>query len=158
MESAPSYSRQCNLYPIIYSDKRFQVSDDYVQYMFICSALNYASNNHPDAVYKQIVQEVVKQQVCPDLMMATKIALHKSDEWAREAEWRLFCTSNDADFQNAKHGYCIKKPTALYLGRRISEINEKVLILIAKEKYIPVYKMQLDDASPSYKMLAEAID
>ena len=90
--------------------------------------------------------------------MVTKISLHKSKEWEREAEWRLFCSSlNDQEFTNAKHGYCIKKPTAIYLGRRIKPINEKILRKLAEEKEIPVYKMKLDDKSATYDMQYECL-
>ena len=96
---------------------------------------------------------ILSSGIYPDISVVTKVSLHKSDEWEREAEWRLFCTSsNDYEFQTSKHSYCIKKPTALFLGRRISDINEKILRSIADSKSIPVHKMKLDDGSPSYDL------
>ena len=55
-------------------------------------------------------------------------------------------------FNNSHHGCCIKRPTGIYLGRRISRTYEKILRLIAKEKDLPVYKMGLDDRSPAYEL------
>ena len=75
--------------------------------------------------------------------MATKIVLHKSNEWAPEKEWRMtfFCLSSG--IQNQEYSFGIKKPVSIYLGRKIRPINQKILLSIAKEKDIPVYKMEL---------------
>ena len=87
------------------------------------------------------------------MSIATKISLHKSIEWEKETEWRMFCTSsNDVEFNNEKHGFCKKKPERIYLGRRISPINEKILVSLAKEKGVPVYKMKLEDESSTYSL------
>lgn len=75
--------------------------------------------------------------------MATKIILHKSNEWAPEKEWRMIYSSLRSDIQNQEYSFGIKKPVAIYLGRRIKPINQKILLSIAKEKAIPVYKMEL---------------
>jgi hypothetical protein len=50
------------------------------------------------------------------------------------------------------------KPSALYLGRRISSIYEKILSDIAKEKGLPIYKMSLDDDSISYDLIPEQVE
>lgn len=146
------YSRECSLFPVIYGEERFKVPTDYVvfllQYRILYTALIQTGLFQSNPSF---ARNYLASGVCPDNLMITKISLHKSNEWEREAEWRLFCTSiNDMAFQNDKHGCCIKKPTALYLGRRIKPINEKILRTIADEKSIPVYKMILDDNSPSY--------
>lgn len=147
-------SRNCTLFPIIYGDERFKVPTEYIQYLLTYRIWQIALINSGYANYMPAVANAKLQSlVCPDMFMATKIALHKSREWEREAEWRLFCTSNDdMEFQNAKHGYIIKKPVAVYLGRRISPVYERLLKELAKDKNIPVYKMQLDDKSPTYKL------
>ncbi len=69
-----------------------------------------------------------------------------------------FCSiTDDPDFVNAEHAYFPKEATAIYLGRRISSIYEKILKDIAKEKNIPVYKMKLNDELPTYKLTYELI-
>jgi hypothetical protein len=90
---------------------------------------------------------------CPDITIGTKIALNKSEEWKFEQEWRLFCTAVDGHQPLGDKHVCItKRPNALYLGRRITKTNEKILTMLAKEKNIPVFKMQLDDNNPSYEL------
>ena len=149
-----NYSRECSLFPVIYSEERFKVPTDYIvfllQYRILYSAIIQIGLSQSDPSF---AKSCLASCSCPDNLMVTKISLHKSKEWERESEWRLFCTSiNDTAFTNDKHGCCIKKPTALYLGRRIKPINEKILRKIADEKLIPVYKMVLDEESPSYAL------
>lgn len=148
-------TRNCFVYPVFYSDQRFQVPTDYIFYLFKHRITNMALlftgvwNNYPI-----FAQQVLSSVICPDLSLATKVSLHKSDEWEKETEWRLFCSSmDDPEFINSRHGCCIKKPSELYLGRHISGINEKILRNLAKEKNIPVHKMRLDDCSPRYDLV-----
>ena len=51
------------------------------------------------------------------------------------------------------HPSAKKKPVALYLGRNISKINEKLLRHIAAEKEIPVYKMEIDQSQRNFMLL-----
>ncbi|MDE7430640.1 MAG: hypothetical protein K2N34_01790, partial [Lachnospiraceae bacterium] len=71
--------------------------------------------------------------------MLSKIAIHKSLEWKPEKEWRLFYTNTNPQSVNEVHSFMHKKPVAVYLGRKISAINEKILKDIAKEKGIECY-------------------
>ncbi len=145
--SPNQFSRECTLFPVIYFDRRYQVPTEYILYLLEYRLYHSAfSNSGLLRTNPAYVNWFLSTGICPDLLMGTKISLHKSDEWEREAEWRLFCTSiNDSAFQQEKHGYCLKRPVGLYLGRRISPINEKILRKIAEEKDIPIYKMVLDD-------------
>lgn len=142
------------LFPVIYSDSRYKVSSDYVLFL-----LKYRLANQVIAhtglwnIDANLTRLLILTIICPDETVATKIALHKSELWKQEAEWRLFVSSTDVEFQNKDAGCCIKKPTAVYLGRRISPMYEKIIRMIAKEKGLPVYKMHLDDASPSYDLI-----
>ena len=141
------------IFPVIYSNRRYKVTSDYVlfllKYRLINQALGHTGLWNIDA---KLSQSLIQSVICPDETVTTKIALHKSVLWKQEAEWRLFISSSDVEFQNKNVGCCIKKPTAVYLGRRISPLNEKVIRMLAKEKGLSVYKMQLDDASPSYDL------
>ena len=89
--------------------------------------------------------------------MSSKVALYKSTEWRQEKEWRLFCTSEDPNFGLEPHSYIRKSPTALYLGRNIKPINEKLLITIAHEQQIPIYKMILPENSQKYKLVPKLL-
>ncbi len=146
-------TRNSYIYPVIYSNKRYELPLSYAQFLIRYCSINTllvtkgVYNTNPELAY------YLSSGICPDVTVPTKAALYKSKEWEQEEEWRLFCTSNDdQDFQTSKHGACIKKPTGLYLGRRISSINEKMLKILAHEKGIPVYKMELDDRVPTYEL------
>ena len=89
--------------------------------------------------------------------MSSKIALYKSNEWKAEREWRLFCTSTHPEFQFEKHPCIVKKPNALYLGKNISSIHEKILTDIAKEKKIKIFKMSIDNSNSKYRFRAQEI-
>lgn len=147
-------SRSCSIYPIIYQPERFLVASSFIEYLieyqlFFKNGLIHRKMEDSATIQNQINSFLS----CPDLFMTTKIALHKSEEWKFEQEWRLFCNSDDVAFQRASKGYFVKKPTALYLGRRISEVNEKFLTILGDEKGIPIYKMELNDSSPSYDLI-----
>lgn len=139
---------KCDIYPIIYSDLKYTVPIEYIVYLLQNKLL--CSMNIPNYILPFLLP-------CQDITVPTKIALHKSMDWASEKEWRIFCTSNDIEFQNKSSICFIKKPTAIYLGRRISGINEIILKNIAADKNIPVYKMELNDSSPTYKLRAKSI-
>ncbi len=132
-----------NLFPVLYNDERFKVSNEYIQFLL---KRGFFTNVIPQDILQQIVP-------CPDKSMITKIALQKSSEWSYEKEWRIIYTRNDIQFQNNKSVSFEAIPIAVYLGRRISYINERLLRDIANEKKIPVFKMYMDDKSPTYKLI-----
>ena len=142
----------CLLYPVVYSNQRLEMPYDYLTYLLWNNLLNRAGL--VSAMGAEI-RKLIPSLSCPDNMLATKIVMNKSDVWCYEKEWRLMLSN--VDFKNNKHHPATKKPTGVYLGRRISPINEKLLCLLAKEKAIPVYKMQLDDSSPTYELAYQKI-
>ena len=118
--------------------------------MFYENAITSGSYASLEAVRAHI-DSVLK---CPDIFISTKIALHKSLEWQFEKEWRLFCNAVDnTNPKQAPSGCIIKRPKAVYLGRRVSEVNEKIIRGLAQEKDIPVFKIELDDNSPTYELI-----
>lgn len=143
-----------NLYPMIYKKERYQVPSVFINYMmqyrlFYEIAINsglYSDN-------KMISTSINNVLKCPDNLVSTKVALYKSVEWQFEKEWRLFCNAMDDDsFNQSMHCCIVMKPTAVYLGRRVSALNEKIMRMLANEKDIPVYKMELDDNNPTYDL------
>lgn len=126
-----------NLFPVVYSDERFDATE-YISWLWQQKMFHEINGFTEDqkALFKKLFP-------CPDDFMATKIILHKSNEWAPEKEWRMIYSSLRSDIQNQEYSFGIKKPVAIYLGRRIKPINQKILLSIAKEKAIPVYKMEL---------------
>lgn len=144
--------KNCSIYPIIYGKERFKVPTNYIQFLLYSRLMSICLDkmglsNHP------IKNLLLSCNVCPDITVPTKIALHKSSEWKYEKEWRLFYPScGEQNYFLTKHEFFIKAPVAIYLGRRISHIYEKILKDIAKEKNIPVYKMYLNDEKATYKL------
>ena len=142
--------KYCSLFPIIYENKRYDATD-YVSYMLKYALVVNAAQANGYMVSQQFVNTVMP---CPDTFMGTKIALHKSMEWSPEREWRLFCSSFNPAFNKEDHSFVQKRPIAIYLGRRISSINEKIIKDIAREKGVPVYKMQMKEQSGRYGLYA----
>lgn len=138
----------CNIFPMIYNNMKYKVPTEYIVYLLQNKLLR--SMNIPNHILPNLL-------LCQDITVPTKIALHKSMDWASEKEWRIFCTSNDVEFQSKPSSSFLKKPKAIYLGRRISTINERILKNIASEKKIPIYKMELNDSSPTYKLRSKSI-
>ncbi len=141
------YPMQCYIYPMIYKNKRYDATE-FAIYMFqywllsdILCKCGFINNS-------QWINTVMP---CPDNSMLSKIAIHKSSDWKPEKEWRLFCSNNRPNFFNEAHSYVNKNSVAVYLGRKISSINEKLLKDIAREKGIECYKMELNK-SQIYKL------
>lgn len=93
---------------------------------------------------------------CPDLFSHTKVMLHKAKAWEHEQEWRLSFSSNSIEMNQKEHPWIKKVPTAIYLGRNISSIHEKILCNIASAKKIPIYKMTINVDDSSYKLHPKA--
>jgi len=92
----------------------------------------------------------------PDLFMGVKLALNKSTEWKSEKEWRLFLL--DGSFDSLAPYISVKyKPSAVYIGRKISDINEKIITTIARSKGIPAFKMEIDPNSRNFKLVYKQI-
>ena len=144
-----------SLYPMIYREERYKVPTVFINYLMqYRQYFENAVNSGSYASAEDIRSHLDNSLKCPDNLMSTKIALYKSLEWQYEKEWRVFCNAvDDVLFNQSSHGCIIKKPTAVYLGRRVSEVNEKILRMLAQEKGIPVYKMRLDDNSATYELV-----
>ena len=118
-----------NLYPIIYSRKRYDATE-FVDY--------YIGRSYGMSMKLY------------DGLFFNKAALYKSPQWNYEKEWRLFLGK-----KNAYNQPCLMvelKPVAIYYGNDISLINKKILSDMAKEKGIKEYQMYLDVESDEYSM------
>lgn len=121
----------CNIYPVVYDGQRYDATD-YLAW-FIAKGLGVPIKN-------------------PDTFAASKCLLYKSPQWSYEREWRLIVNRLN-DFQN-KTPVCIynMRPKAIYYGMDISSINKKLLHMIAKEKGIAEYQMDIEAKSFNYSM------
>lgn len=137
-----------NLFPVIYDNKRLDTTE-YAAYLFQIKILSAVVQNVGFIYDPAWINAVVP---CPDEFMATKLAIKKSTDWKAEKEWRLFYTTSNMMLAREKFSYIIQKPSGVYLGRKISKINQKIIVDIAKEKGIPVYKMDFNENSRNYKL------
>ncbi|MBE6099307.1 MAG: DUF2971 domain-containing protein [Anaerovibrio sp.] len=142
-----------NLFPVIYDNNRLDTTE-YVWFLFLRTLMSRVANTKGVVIPTQWFDSNFP---CPDEFMSTKLALVKSKEWKPEKEWRMFLVSENPGLNNEKFSQVICKPRAVYLGRKISELNEKIILDIAKEKNIPAYKMVFNDRSRNYQLKARKI-
>lgn len=108
-----------NLYPVIYSDKRFD-------------ATKWVGTQISADLQKEMNWEpTMKNHV--DILFWNKASLYKSLHWEYEKEWRLNCFLS-SNMQSATLCVSAKPPKAIYYGSNISEINKKLLRLLVKQK------------------------
>ena len=121
----------CKIYPVVYDKQRYDATDFLA--WFIAKGLGVPIKNS-------------------DTFAASKCLLFKSPQWSYEREWRLIINRKN-DFLD-KSPVCIYKirPKAIYYGVDISPINKKLLHMIAKEKGIAEYQMDIDAKSFNYAM------
>ncbi len=144
--------KMCHLMPVNYSGLRYD-GTDFMIYLAQYKILQ-------DMALKQnflIPPYIMNTIITCDNFASSKVSLHKSTEWQHEKEWRLFCSSQDYNYNQEEHSAILKEPNAIYLGRNISQINEKILKHIAKEKNIPVYKMAIIENSRKYRLIPKLI-
>lgn len=141
-------NKNCLLARVIYDDVCFDATQ-YATWLFQQYIIQQILLDQNVLSLYKYFQDIIP---CPDLFMPTKILLHKGSEWGHEHEWRLTCSCNSAEFNQQEFSCARKKPTAVYLGRKISPIHEKILRHIAVEKNIPVYKMQIRESESVYKL------
>jgi hypothetical protein len=142
------YNIGCNLFPILYGNQRMDATE-YAKYLFQISILNQLALVRGIQLTQQWLSMVVP---CPDSFMVTKLAIKKSNDWKPEKEWRMFFTSNNMAIASEKYSAVKMRPSAVYMGRKISPINQKIVMDIAREKAIPVYKMDINENSNTYKL------
>ena len=143
-------SQNANLYPIIYDDTPFNATE-YARYLLQQQMLQTIVPN------EELYDRVRGAILCPDLFMSTKVLLHKSTSWKHEYEWRLVYDCRNNTMLSEKFVYVKKKPSAIYLGRKISSTYEKLLRYIAAEKNMPVYKMTMDEDESAYSLVPKLI-
>lgn len=125
------------IYPMIYSDKRFD-------------ATAYGMWQIEQYIKRNI--GIQPETDFDDPLLALRIALHKSNDWSYEDEWRIICSTPDP-FDNQSDRYPIsKKSMAIYFGCQIPDIYREMLIHIADEKGIAKYQMYVKDDSQKYEL------
>lgn len=142
------YKTWINLFPIVYDNQRLDTTE-YATYIFKIRILEELMNRANVNCNTNWINSIVP---CPDEFMSTKLALIKSKEWSHEKEWRLFYVTDNNVWAQQEYT-CVKyKPSGVCLGRKISPINQKIIMDIALSKNIPVYKMKIDNNSRTYRL------
>ena len=137
-----------NLFPVMYDNQRLDTTT-YVVYLFQIRVFQEMAQKVGIGYDSELLDKIVP---CPDEFMVTKLAIKKSTDWKAEKEWRMFYTTNDPLLSGQEYSCVIQKPSGIYLGRKISKINQKIIVDMAKEKAIPVCKMNFNENSRKYKL------
>ena len=143
-----------NLFPILYDNQRMDTTAYAIylfQVYFLKNVMQINGFPHTDQFVNMILP-------CPDEFMVTKLAIKKSNDWKPEKEWRMFYTTNNSLGASEECSRVIHKPSAVYLGRKISDINKKILLDIANEKGIPAFIMGFNENSRSYRLRSYKIN
>jgi len=74
--------------------------------------------------------------------------IQKRQVWSYEREWRIVCPRRDLK-------YFDMKPDAIYLGPLIQQNLALRLYEIARDKELPMFKMEINYRSPSFELLQD---
>lgn len=88
-----------------------------------------------------------------NFLFGTIAAIHKSPDWSYEHEWRFVIPMGKS---LPDQNYLMPKPSAVYLGSRITSENKKRLSEIAAKKRIPIYQMGL--STSEFKLVPRDIN
>ena len=127
-------STKCNnehyelLFPVIYSNERFNAKDFISAYW----AQKYLCNFSSDIFIPK-----------DDELAIYKILLHKSVDWEYEKEWRIISLCNNMPA-------IIRKPTGIYLGANMPAGNREFFKDFANKNNIPIYEMHIEHTSKEY--------
>ena len=139
------------IFPVVYSDTLFD-STEYANYLMQYAILIHQLQKLN--LEKDLIGKILNTVICNDVFMHTKILLQKSTAWKEEKEWRMTINYDSPSYSSDQVANVLKKPCALYLGRKISRNNELILRNIAYQQRIPVYKMSIDKTSQNFKLIA----
>lgn len=118
------------LFPVIYSDERFNAKD------FVASFWSQ----------QMLINSPVEVFIPKDDELALyKALLYKSNDWNHEKEWRII--SQCDTFPNI-----IQKPLAIYLGVNMLQENKDKLLDFAKKNNITTFEMFIDNTSRQYQI------
>jgi hypothetical protein len=143
--------------PVIYEDGKFNAT--YMLEEIIKKGLyfdNYDSSGVKDQVpfnfsaetFKEIMTSALKNSFDQSLVMNTTALYMKKRDWKYEREWRMVLPNTDGTvFNSFKYDFgwiSPVKPKSLILGEFISEDYERMLVKIANDKNLPIYKVKSD--------------
>ena len=121
------YSQGFPLYPVLYRDRKSDITE-YALFRAKCEAMGLDTETELPIPLLPLIQ---KRQV-----------------WSYEREWRIVCPRRDLE-------YFDMKPDAIYLGPLIQQNLAMRLYEIARDKDIPMFKMEINYRSPSFELLQD---
>lgn len=129
--------------PVIYSEHRFDSTKSFSTFVL-------------NTFFKMIGYEQ-QALVYPDVLSSFKAVITKAKDWEYEKEWRLVSEFSSEDIKT--HSLIANiKPTAVYVGARMSESHEKGLYSVCKQESIPCYKMVVNFLSQEFGMTPVGFD
>lgn len=140
-----------SLFPLIYTEQRYNATD------FACYASQHQLLLEAFRLFLGfratfVAQWYMKKNCRFDPYELIRVIVHKKTDWSYENEWRLIHFLAPNDYKGKSHYPIIVKPSALYLGRNISDINKSILTMFAKEKELLVFQMELDYTSDKFEL------
>lgn len=129
VNTCPSW-KQVMLLPILYTNERY----DATEYIFDNVLVN---------TFKSLKSDFWKLR---DDFAQFKVNIYKHECWSYEKEWRLQL------YRVNKEKFIQVKPKAIYLGCRISQCYEDILVKYALEQNIKIYKMSENSNEIKYTL------
>lgn len=121
----PTFSKplpRVGIYPVVYSDNRYDASAILAWAFFTVMGI---------------------KAINPDMVSTMKSALHKSQLWEYEKEWRMI-DSGPHDVLKPTPSTIKYRTTSIYYGQNISQDNKARLHRIAQKKDIKEFEMYID--------------
>ncbi len=132
-------------FPIQYTSERLDIT----------SLMNKHANIVTAEIDKQLAQGKKQVEISDlSLIYVTQYLCNiKHSTWQYEKEFRCTIAANAKGTP-----YIDAAPHSIYIGMNCSEENRKKLITISKELSVPIYQMNFDELSESYKLKEKMIE
>ena len=133
--------------PVVYDNRKYNISNT------IREAVNYGLNNEILENQKQKIESYIISKEKNDIKSANETIIYsKAKDWQYEKEWRLIASVPNYQFRSGYFSLKGAKTKNIYLGEFIDEKSQQILIKIAKDKQINIYKMYSQILPSSIKL------
>ncbi len=153
--------------PVIYENGKYNatylLTDVIKKELFYMSTLNIDDITskidfaYPKYILNYIKKSVKETEFSKSIAMNTTSLYMKKKDWKYEKEWRFVVPNTDGTLFNTFKSdfglYAPLKPKSIILGEFISFDYEKMIVQIASEKGINIYKMKSDFSKSAPKLL-----
>ena len=92
-----------------------------------------------------------------DMLLVAKCQLMKSCDWSYEKEWRL-AWRKPSDKYEAYRCITHLKPSAIYLGSRMSSDDQTRIFEISQQKGLPCFKMLQNYTGQDYTLIPQSYE